>query len=125
MPDLPKRTLGRTGLDVTVLGYGAMELRGAPRGRDVSDEQAERILNAALDAGINFVDTSIDYGVAEERIGKLHLATGATSTSWRRRPGACPGRWSTTRRPPARMDAFPTSSRRRTSCAAWSRACRA
>jgi aryl-alcohol dehydrogenase-like predicted oxidoreductase len=71
MPDLPKRTLGRTGLDVTALGYGAMELRGVPRGRDVSDEQAERILNAVLDAGINFIDTSIDYGVAEERIGRF------------------------------------------------------
>ena len=70
MPDLPKRTLGRTGLEVTTLGYGAMELRGAPRGRDVSDKQAERILNAVLDAGINFVDTSVDYGVAEERIGR-------------------------------------------------------
>jgi aryl-alcohol dehydrogenase-like predicted oxidoreductase len=70
MSDLPKRKLGRTGLEVTTLGYGAMELRGAPRGRDVSDEQADRILNAALDAGINFIDTSIDYGVAEERIGK-------------------------------------------------------
>jgi aryl-alcohol dehydrogenase-like predicted oxidoreductase len=70
MPDLPKRTLGRTGLEVTTLGYGAMELRGAPRGRDISDEQSERILNAALDAGINFVDTSPDYGVAEERIGR-------------------------------------------------------
>ncbi len=70
MPDLPKRTLGRTGLDVTTLGYGAMELRGAPRGRDVSEEQAERILNAVLDSGINFIDTSIDYGIAEERIGK-------------------------------------------------------
>jgi aryl-alcohol dehydrogenase-like predicted oxidoreductase len=70
MPELPKRTLGRTGMDVTTLGYGAMELRGAPRGRDVSDGQAERILNAVLDAGINFIDTSIDYGVAEERIGK-------------------------------------------------------
>jgi aryl-alcohol dehydrogenase-like predicted oxidoreductase len=70
MPELPKRLLGRTGLDVTTLGYGAMELRGAPRGRDVSDAQAERILNAVLDAGINFIDTSIDYGVAEERIGK-------------------------------------------------------
>src|SRR3954469_4019897 len=70
MAELPKRTLGRTGMDVTTLGYGAMELRGAPRGRDVSEEQAERILNAALDSGINFVDTSIDYGVAEERIGK-------------------------------------------------------
>jgi aryl-alcohol dehydrogenase-like predicted oxidoreductase len=70
MSDLPKRTLGRTGLEVTTLGYGAMELRGAPRGRDVSEEQAERILNAVLDAGVNFIDTSIDYGVAEERIGK-------------------------------------------------------
>ena len=27
--DLQKRTLGRTGLEVTVVGYGAMELRGA------------------------------------------------------------------------------------------------
>src|SRR3954469_23627561 len=70
MPDLPKRTLGRTGLEVTTLGYGAMELRGAPRGRDTSEEQAERILNAVLDAGVNFIDTSVDYGVAEERIGK-------------------------------------------------------
>jgi len=70
MPDLPKRSLGRTGLEVTTLGYGAMELRGAPRGRDTTEQQAERILNAALDAGINFVDTSIDYGVAEERIGR-------------------------------------------------------
>ena len=70
MGDLPKRTLGRTGLEVTALGYGAMELRGVPRGRDVSEEQAERILNAVLDAGINFIDTSIDYGVAEERIGR-------------------------------------------------------
>ena len=70
MPELPKRQLGRTGLQVTTLGYGAMELRGAPRGRDVSDEQAERILNAVLDAGINYIDTSIDYGFSEERIGR-------------------------------------------------------
>jgi aryl-alcohol dehydrogenase-like predicted oxidoreductase len=69
-PNLPKHTLGRTGLEVTTLGYGAMELRGAPRGRDVSEAQAERILNAVLDAGVNFIDTSIDYGVAEERIGR-------------------------------------------------------
>ena len=64
-----KRELGRTGLQVTVLGYGAMELRGAPRGRDISDPQAETILNKVLDAGINYIDTSIDYGLSEERIG--------------------------------------------------------
>src|SRR2546425_1916067 len=69
MTDLPKRELGRTGLQVTMLGYGAMELRGAPRGRDVTETQAETILNAVLDAGINYIDTSIDYGLSEERIG--------------------------------------------------------
>lgn len=71
MTDLPLRQLGRTGLEVTTLGYGTMELRGAPRGREISDEQAARILNTVLDSGINFIDTSIDYGVAEERIGKF------------------------------------------------------
>jgi aryl-alcohol dehydrogenase-like predicted oxidoreductase len=47
-----------------------MELRGTPRGRDVTDKQAETILHAVLDAGINYIDTSIDYGVSEERIGR-------------------------------------------------------
>src|SRR5260370_10201676 len=70
MADLPKRELGRTGLQVTMLGYGAMELRGAPRGRDIAEAQGETILNAVLDAGINYIDTSIDYGVSEERIGR-------------------------------------------------------
>ena len=70
MVDLPKRELGRTGLHVTMLGYGAMELRGAPRARPTTDQQAATILNAVLDAGINYIDTSIDYGVSEERIGR-------------------------------------------------------
>jgi aryl-alcohol dehydrogenase-like predicted oxidoreductase len=66
------KTLGRTGLEVTQLGYGAMQLRG-PKvwgGPAVSDERAERTLNALLDAGINFVDTAVDYGLSEERIGR-------------------------------------------------------
>jgi len=46
-----------------------MELRGAPRARDISEAQAETILNKVLDAGINYIDTSVDYGVSEERIG--------------------------------------------------------
>jgi hypothetical protein len=70
MTDLPKRELGRTGLRVTMLGCGAMELRGAPRARLTTDERGETILNAVLDAGINYIDTSIDYGVSEERIGR-------------------------------------------------------
>jgi len=70
MTKLPKRQLGRTGLPVTMLGYGAMELRDAPRGREVTNAQAETILHAVLDAGINYIDTSIDYGVSEERIGR-------------------------------------------------------
>jgi len=69
MTTLPRRALGRTGLEVTSLSYGAMELRGTPAGPEVSDEQAERVLNATLDAGINFIDTAPDYGRSEERIG--------------------------------------------------------
>lgn len=70
MAELPKRQLGRTGLQVTMLGYGAMELRGGSRGRPVSEDEADKILNGVLDAGINYIDTSIDYGVCEERIGR-------------------------------------------------------
>ena len=70
---MEKRTLGKTELEVTVLGHGAMEIRG-PRiwsGRPVTDAEAERILNAVLDAGINFIDTSYDYGLSEEYIGRF------------------------------------------------------
>src|SRR3979490_1977605 len=70
MTELPKRELGCTGLEVSMLGYGAMELRGAPRARALSEAQAETILNAVLDSGINYIDTSIDYGLSEERIGR-------------------------------------------------------
>jgi aryl-alcohol dehydrogenase-like predicted oxidoreductase len=70
MSTLPRQTLGRTGLSVTTLGFGAMELRDAPGGPEVSDEQAEQVLNAVLDAGINVIDTSPDYGRSEERIGR-------------------------------------------------------
>jgi aryl-alcohol dehydrogenase-like predicted oxidoreductase len=63
------RALGRTGANVTILGYGAMELRGRPRGPEISDEDAGRLLNAVLDGGINLIDTSPDYGRSEELIG--------------------------------------------------------
>jgi aryl-alcohol dehydrogenase-like predicted oxidoreductase len=64
------RPLGRTNTDVTILGYGAMELRGVPRGPEIDDEAAGRLLNAVLDGGISLIDTSPDYGRSEELIGK-------------------------------------------------------
>ena len=68
--DLPVATLGRTGLKVTRLGYGAYEIRDVPGGRLLMDGEAAQILNAVLDAGINYLDTAIDYGRSEELIGR-------------------------------------------------------
>jgi aryl-alcohol dehydrogenase-like predicted oxidoreductase len=73
MSALPKSTLGRTGLAVTKLGYGAMELRGTDHFPRLSPAEASRILNAVLDNGINYIDTSPDYGYSEELIGR-HLS---------------------------------------------------
>ena len=70
---MERKQLGRTGLEVTQLGFGAMEIRGSEAwsGRSVSDEQCDTLLNAVLDAGINFIDTAVDYGLSEERIGRF------------------------------------------------------
>jgi aryl-alcohol dehydrogenase-like predicted oxidoreductase len=70
---LPTGTFGRTGIGVTALGFGAMELRGGSgrRPRPLSPGEAERILGAVLDGGINFIDTSIDYGDSERLIGEV------------------------------------------------------
>jgi len=63
------RTLGKTGLNVSAIGLGASQL-GRPA---VDEQQAERVLNRALDLGINFIDTAAMYKLSEERIGRyLH-----------------------------------------------------
>ena len=67
---LEKRALGRTGAKITVLAYGAMELRGTHGGPVIADAEAGRLLNAVLDGGINLIDTSIDYGRSEQLIGR-------------------------------------------------------
>jgi aryl-alcohol dehydrogenase-like predicted oxidoreductase len=72
MSRIPLSTLGRTKLQVSKLGYGAMELRGG-RKRLSSSDAVARLLNGVIDAGINFIDTSPDYGVSEELIGQ-HIA---------------------------------------------------
>jgi aryl-alcohol dehydrogenase-like predicted oxidoreductase len=73
---IPTRALGCTGLEVSILGYGAMELRGpeAIAGPEISDAEAGRLLGELLDAGVSLIDTSIDYGRSEELIGR-HLSS--------------------------------------------------
>lgn len=70
---LETRPLGGTGLTVTRLGYGAMEVRGERiwRGRPVTDEQARTILEGVVDAGVTFIDTANDYGRSEAYIGEF------------------------------------------------------
>ncbi|WP_166820052.1 aldo/keto reductase [Thalassoroseus pseudoceratinae] len=70
---MDRERLGQTDLQVTRLGYGSMGIRGPKTWgvRVVDDAGADAILNAVLDAGINFIDTSPDYGLSEERIGRF------------------------------------------------------
>jgi aryl-alcohol dehydrogenase-like predicted oxidoreductase len=70
------RILGRTGLKVSEISFGAVEI-GLAYGIPVegkiekpSEEDAHAVLHAALDLGINFVDTARAYGDSEEIIGR-------------------------------------------------------
>ena len=65
--------LGSTGLEVTNLGFGAMELKDTIEngGRLPTEEHAGAVLNAVLDSGINFIDTSWCYDRSEEFIGRF------------------------------------------------------
>lgn len=77
MGNVHRRPLGRTGLMVSEVGLGALELGRNWRGWDQtgnqtrpSEEAATHLLNTALDAGCNFIDTAAAYHLSEERIGK-------------------------------------------------------
>lgn len=65
---MERRSLGRTGLHVSVLGFGTGHV-GSP---DLSEADAAALLHGVLDAGINLIDTAPGYGLAEERVGR-HL----------------------------------------------------
>ena len=67
---IPRRALGSTGETVTTLGYGALEIQGPPRGPAMTDVDVGSLLHKVLDAGINLIDTSIEYGRSEELIGR-------------------------------------------------------
>src|SRR5215469_4803971 len=63
---MEKRVLGKTGMKVTVLGFGAAEIGF----ENVPFPQVERLLHAALDAGLNVIDTAECYPGSEEMIGR-------------------------------------------------------
>jgi aryl-alcohol dehydrogenase-like predicted oxidoreductase len=61
---MQKNSLGKTGLQVSALGFGCMELRR------LTLSHAARLLNEALDRGISYIDTSPEYPCAEYFVGK-------------------------------------------------------
>ncbi len=67
MSSLPTRPLGRTGLDVSIIGFGG----GHIAREGMSETDSVRLLHTALDAGITFLDNAWEYadGEAERRMG--------------------------------------------------------
>jgi len=65
--DVPRRTLGRTGEKVSMVGLGGYHI-----GNQKDEQESIRIIRAALDSGINFLDNCWDYndGQSEVRMGK-------------------------------------------------------
>ena len=61
---MQKMILGRTGLEISRTGFGALPIQR------VSFEEAGKLLNRALDAGITYIDTARAYTDSEEKIGK-------------------------------------------------------
>lgn len=66
------RTLGRTGLKVSEIGFGAWGI-GRKMWKGAEDKESMRALHQAVDEGINFFDTALAYGDghSETLIGKL------------------------------------------------------
>ncbi len=70
------RPLGRTGLTVRPISFGAFKIGRNEKTKYArgyalpTDSEVERLLNGLLDIGINLIDTAPAYGTSEERIGK-------------------------------------------------------
>ena len=69
MPTLiEKRPLGKTGIEMTCMGFGCASVWGKNL---ITDEQAQEVFEQAYSLGIRYFDTGYSYGCAEERIGKI------------------------------------------------------
>jgi len=66
------RILGRTGFQVSEIGFGAWEI-GGEQWKGTDDNQSVNALNLAIDLGLNFIDTALAYGNghSEQIIGEL------------------------------------------------------
>ncbi len=75
---MKKRTLGRTGLQVSEVGYGAWGL-GGNQWRGHKEDDALQALRHALENGLNFIDTALAYndGHSEQLIAKTLKETSA------------------------------------------------
>src|SRR3989338_5473555 len=69
---MKRRKLGKTGFEVSELGFGCWAIGGASYG-PTDDQESERALSFAFDEGINFFDTADTYGHghSEELVGKV------------------------------------------------------
>jgi len=59
------RILGKTGLRLSVLGFGGIPIR------DVSEKQAVAVVNRCIDGGVNFIHTSVTYGDSCQKLSKV------------------------------------------------------
>jgi len=67
-----RRTLGRTGLEISALGYGAWGIGGS-MWIGAADDESLRALRRAIELGVNFIDTAAGYGAghSERLVGRV------------------------------------------------------
>jgi aryl-alcohol dehydrogenase-like predicted oxidoreductase len=69
---MKKRLLGKTGFEISEISLGTWQV-GGKWGDDFSHSNADKILNSAIDNGINFIDTADVYsgGESEKAVGRV------------------------------------------------------